>query len=276
MSWHCSRALVEEFSGAISSGGDASAPSNTTPTPDQFYWPDKTTEHSRLSRFGMTCAPLTADRGEALLTWFLAGFPVKTSALPGEVMASTASGLDSGEKWSEWWLRYDRETSTWRTRQLSLAGGLAEFSETWPRSGSMRNGGCWERQTWAPPIKGTASGSWPTPRSSDKNGPGLHGSGGMDLRTAVHLYPTPQASDNRDRGNRNTPAIKRRIDKGKQVMLSMCVSDLNGRLNPRWVEWLMGWPIGQTSLQPLGTGKSRCAQQWLGDFSAALQRIAHE
>ena len=35
----------------------------------------------------------------------------------------------------------------------------------------------------------------PTPRSSDTNGPGAHGSGGMDLRTAATLLLTPRATD---------------------------------------------------------------------------------
>ena len=34
----------------------------------------------------------------------------------------------------------------------------------------------------------------------------------------------------------------------------------NGRLNPQWVEWLMGWPLGWTELQPLETGRFR---EWL-------------
>ncbi|MFD7066099.1 hypothetical protein ACFV97_02560 [Streptomyces sp. NPDC059913] len=34
----------------------------------------------------------------------------------------------------------------------------------------------------------------PTPRTSDTNGPGVHGDGGMDLRTTVTLLPTPTAS----------------------------------------------------------------------------------
>ena len=33
-----------------------------------------------------------------------------------------------------------------------------------------------------------------------------------------------------------------------------------GKLNPMWVEWLMGWPMGWTALQPLETGRFR---QWL-------------
>ncbi|WP_234442648.1 hypothetical protein [Streptomyces sp. FxanaA7] len=35
----------------------------------------------------------------------------------------------------------------------------------------------------------------PTPRTSDTNGTGVHGEGGMDLRTTVSLLPTPRASD---------------------------------------------------------------------------------
>ncbi len=30
-------------------------------------------------------------------------------------------------------------------------------------------------------------------------------------------------------------------------------------LNPNWVEWLMGWPIGWTALKPLATDRFR---QW--------------
>lgn len=38
---------------------------------------------------------------------------------------------------------------------------------------------------------------WPTPRTSDTNGPGLHGDGGMDLRTAATLagWPTCTVTD---------------------------------------------------------------------------------
>jgi DNA (cytosine-5)-methyltransferase 1 len=60
------------------------------------------------------------------------------------------------------------------------------------------------------------------------------------------LWPTPAAADNRDRGNLSTPAIRRRMEKGKQVNLSMMVSEKSGRLNPAWVGWLMGFPEGWT------------------------------
>ncbi len=63
------------------------------------------------------------------------------------------------------------------------------------------------------------------------------------------LWPTPTASDNRDRGHKGMPAIKRRMEKGKQLNLSMVVSETSGSLNPQWVEWLMGYPEGWTDLE---------------------------
>ena len=73
----------------------------------------------------------------------------------------------------------------------------------------------------------------------------------MTLGRYVHKYPTPAASDNRDRGHMGMPSIKRRVEKGKQINLSMSVSDISGALNPTWVEWLMGWPIGWTSMDAI-------------------------
>src|SRR5690606_7556037 len=53
----------------------------------------------------------------------------------------------------------------WRTAQCSLLGGLTEFSATWPRSGTMRNGSCSERTMPVLPTAGNASGYWPTPNT---------------------------------------------------------------------------------------------------------------
>ena len=66
-------------------------------------------------------------------------------------------------------------------------------------------------------------------------------------------WPTPQASDNRDRGCMEDPSIKRRVKIGKQLGLSTEVKDTKqtGSLNPDWVEWLMNWPISWTSLEPM-------------------------
>jgi DNA (cytosine-5)-methyltransferase 1 len=99
--------------------------------------------------------------------------------------------------------------------------------------------------------------TWPTPLTQDSK----HAAatewelGRPPQRDLLHvrvarrqMWPTPQASDDRDRGNLSTPAIQRRAAKGKQLNLSMVVSQGSGSLNPTWVEWLMGFPIGWTDL----------------------------
>ena len=65
------------------------------------------------------------------------------------------------------------------------------------------------------------------------------------------LWPTPTASDNRDRGCMEDPSIKRRIKIGKQIGLTTAVKETrsSGSLNPQWVEWLMGYPEGWTDLE---------------------------
>jgi DNA (cytosine-5)-methyltransferase 1 len=84
-------------------------------------------------------------------------------------------------------------------------------------------------------------------------------------RTWKKKFPTPQASDNRDRGNMSNAVVQRRIAIGKQISLSQSVHPTSGQLNPTWVEWLMGWPLEWTDLKPLEMDKSPFVPQPLGE-----------
>lgn len=94
---------------------------------------------------------------------------------------------------------------------------------------------------------------WPTPRHEGFDA-GSHRGNPDSLHSAVKaarsaLGETPSASDNRDRGHANMPAIKRRIEMGKQVMLSMQVQQAKGqKLSAAWVSRLMGYPDGWLDL----------------------------
>jgi hypothetical protein len=153
MSWLISRALmeayenslslqepVEEYLGDTSSDGEQSVQSSGNPTQQAYLSPDKMTEYSRLSRFGMMFKPLTEDRGEELLMSYLAAFPAKTSLPQEKALGLTESDQECGEKWRGSFTKYDPDSSSWKTHQCSLLGGLDEFSETWPRWGLMRGG----------------------------------------------------------------------------------------------------------------------------------------
>lgn len=301
MSFICSQVLVEAYSQGNCSDTQLCVQSSTSHTPKPALLHGKTIKHSRLSRFGMTCEPLTESLGAELLMWWLEGFRARTLAQQEEVQVSQESAADCGERWHALLGRYDPVTCLWKTAQCSLLADLDECLETFPRWGSMRNGVCWEQTTWAHRTSVSASGY--SPNNVDffhtPNTNGLDGGSNsrkalkkrwatptkwsarathtlkaiqarqkrtfsLDLAEEIALaerFPTPQASDNRDRGNINSPCVKRRKEKGKQIMLSQSVSELNGRLNPQWVEWLMGWPIGHTGLQHLETDKYREWQQ---------------
>ena len=229
MSWHYSQALVAAYSADTCLAGAPFAPLSGSPIPQAFLCSDRMTAFSRLSRFGMTFKPLTADLGAELLMWFLAGSLARTLAQPEKEQALTAPEVECGSTWRGSLARFDRATSSWRTPQCSLLEGLDEFSETWPRWGMMQNGECSERAMSAHRIGETESGSWPTPKCQDSRG-ALVDRKKCNLAEVVH-------------GGELTPQNRK------------------ARLNPNWVEWLMGWPIGWTDLKPLEMDRF---QQWCG------------
>jgi hypothetical protein len=75
MSWLFSQALVEEYLGANSLDGEQSAPLNGKPTQQAYCAPDKMTDFSRLSRFGMTYKPLTEEPWRGIVDVVSGGFP---------------------------------------------------------------------------------------------------------------------------------------------------------------------------------------------------------
>jgi len=84
------------------------------------------------------------------------------------------------------------------------------------------------------------------------------------LSQAVRLMPqrvlTPKARDYRTGDN---PESRRAIAKQTGEWHTPDLNDVaapGGQLNPDWVEWLMGWPIGWTDSNASGTGKFR---RWL-------------
>ena len=79
---------------------------------------------------------------------------------------------------------------------------------------------------------------------------------GLNLQDAVKMWPTPRASDGLRENMSMVTHMKvaQREDGGFQTLHSEIakaeeVLDLSGSLNPQWVEWLMGYPIGWTDLK---------------------------
>lgn len=247
---------------------------------------------SSPSLSGMTSAPLTGRRGEDTSMSLAVASHARTLAQPERAQASTASGQGSGERWRASFTMYDRATSSWRTAQCSLLGDSDEYSETWPRWGSMRNGECSERGMPVRRTRETASGSsrligsaWPTPRAADASmgsvivedrllalvetgKPATRKDGGeyqvglREMVAARQMFATPTATANqlspsmmKHPGCRAwrvpTPAAtdwkgssKAGQRRGQLTDPAMGAIPPGGKLNPQWVAWLMGWPIG--------------------------------
>ena len=266
MSWHCSQELAAEYWAASSLDGAPSALSKSTPTPAAYYWPDKTTGHSRLSRFGMTSEPLTERLGEAVLTWFREGFPARTSARQDDAPVSRASDPAFGWKWPESSAKYDPVSRSWKTRQSLLLGGLASFSETWPRWGLMRDGELSAQQTLVPPTCENESGLLPTPTATDHKSESMSlalvaaSKKGVRLTEFLHrkTIPTMNAGNAHWGGRLDELGGSGNPFRGTEI----------GKLplNPCWTEEVMGWPIDWTDLKPLETARF---QEWLqqhGDY----------
>lgn len=137
----------------------------------------------------------------------------------------------------------------------------------------------------------TGSGFWPTPVASDTSSRNAkYSQGGTPLSLAVKLWPTPTVC-----GNYNRKGASKTSGDGLATSVRMwptptrhnaketnapsealrntptLAAQAGGPLNPDWTEWLMGWPIGHTDLQPSGTAKFRPVPQPRGELLEGLE-----
>ncbi len=157
MSWLYSQALVAAFLEGTSSDGAPSAPSSGRPTPQAYSSSDRTTDFSRLSRFGMTFAPLTDSLGADVLTWFLEGSPVRP--IPPRLRAATLL-TTSGRKCSGWWQMSLPGTSLPRTSSAERSTAPQTTSSRWATRSSAFHS---PRRTWVQTTFGPDIGYLHTP-----------------------------------------------------------------------------------------------------------------
>jgi hypothetical protein len=97
---------------------------------------------------------------------------------------------------------------------------------------------------------------YPTPTvHGDYNRKGMSANSGDGLATFVkNLYPTPTVND-----SKNNAPPSQHVENGRHTNPLNVVA--GGALNPVWVEWLMGFPLGWTeaggSVNPISPGSCR-------------------
>ncbi len=284
VSWLSSLERVEVFGHPVGSlDGERSVMSRSIPIANEYSKLESETDSSTTLPSGMTSGPLTASCGEVELTSSRPDFHASRFRSRENNKQKQTHGT-FGPKPSGYFVRYDHKQRCWKMSQGCLPGvtGISdEYSLTWPKAGLMRNGRCWELTTLEPRIEENASGfllateimegkilrMLPTPCAINVMVPsrvkelqkGILPSRckgqeyPLSLANIAVAWPTPRASDSGGGGSAKREWKKRNLrDHVRQRN--------PGSLNPTWVEWLMGWPIGATDLEPLAMDKF---QQWL-------------
>ena len=248
MSWHYLQGQEEASWEGTCLDGAPSALLSLLSTREECCLPGNATECCQPSRFGTTCEPSTANRGADECKLSAADSPAKTFQLPEAATDSTENEADCGWKWPGSLVKYNRRSRSWRTRQLSLLGGSEEFSETWPRWGSMRDGECFPLRTLEHDTSANASGSWPTPCKTD----------GMKVCCKTTM-------ERKERGENRPSGAKI----GSSLMWFRPSVDRwtkDGWLSPTMHELLMIWPPSWTDLRPLAMDRFQQWRQWHGGF----------
>jgi len=144
-------------------------------------------------------------------------------------------------------------------------------------------------QGWQETLCGQAE-LWPTPNTPDRGCETKESkakrpdTGGIDLQTTVTLWPTPagrdhksgQASDETMEKNSrplNEVASRSSLPAPPTSTRGKGSSKATRRLNPRFVEWLMGWPLGWTDCGCSETGLSRYKRRMRSCLFTLLSRM---
>lgn len=215
----------------------------SNPTQEMSYSQDKETDSCQPSQSGTMWQRSTDIPGEEQLMFFAEDSHVRTSVLRVKEQELRGSVRDYGRNMRDSLERCGLALSLPKTHLCFALGDLELSSKTWPRWGIMLDGECSELGMSVRHIKETECGSWPTPCTRDYKGTNApEGLTRKDGKSRMDQLPNAVAY-----GGTQTPQ--------------------KGTLNPSWVEWLMGWPIGWTDLKPLATDRHRSVQLWHSLFS---------
>ena len=233
MSWHFLREQEEASWEGCCLDGAPSALLRLIPIADECSSQDSGTGSSRHSQSGTTSARSTGAHGAGTSILSQEDSRVRTYQRRPEIGAgSTESAADSGVRWPGCLKRFAQDSRSSRTHQLCVFEDSTACSPTLPVWGSMRGGVVSERTRPAALVRGDGFGSWPRPTAS----------------MSTHGW-----SQTRQRqGNRYGKAVRENVAREKEA------HGWRPRIN--LLEWIMGWPIGWSALEPLEMARFR---QWL-------------
>ena len=152
----------------------------------------------------------------------------------------------------------DHDSFSWKMSPQLKATVLNKLSKTWPSWGMTVDGCAYEHPMSGHRITETGGFAWPTPNARDwKDSGASQGTRkSPNLGTAVH-WPTPRTAGMCG-GSGAWALLKKNTSIEEAKMMG---AGNGGKLNPTWVEWLMGWPIEYSDSKHWVTVKSRSKSQ---------------
>jgi DNA (cytosine-5)-methyltransferase 1 len=152
----------------------------------------------------------------------------------------------SGVDWDAW-----RTKSTGQQRPPRLANGCHDVGDALCIGQPRHNRGGMGRSLR------TDVRMFPTPLASNTKAHHMRGADKGKAREPRSYLPTPCATDWKTGYRLDTEAGQAQREKRAKPLRDH--SAPGGQLNPTWVEWLMGWPLGWTDFRPLETDKCHSA-----------------
>lgn len=254
---------------------------------------------------GTISRPSTAQIGVGLWTSSLVAIRVNHSPAPASGKAAKTRAT-CGQRSLESYLRFPPAGASSRTCPGTYLLASRKSYKTWKhwvtalrrdclaRKKSVRRTGGSGCSSWGTPeshertqtprvvdangnprkvVLANQAANWPTPHTNCVTGPGTQGrDGGLNLQTAAHSHRVPPQTG----ANWPTPrtcAGKRSSGGNRTELVEAWESPATSgprSLNPRFVEWLMGLPVGWTACVPAET---QSFQLWRRTHSQLLQRL---
>ena len=223
-----------------------------------------------MQEYTATYETLTDATGGGQLTLFPGDSPASHTAAQASDLEGKMTAT-SGQRCLELFGRLPR-VGLWAKTFAGLLVGRSDWYSTrcnliWRLPGTKSGRSYFLLQVSTPPTDGTGFCLLPTVRANKWGLPDSHG----NTEAWNQLLPTPQESDKKN-GHRNpTKRIQRKMELGWNIQLNdratlgliptpkasksgECLrSGMSGQLNPRFVEWMMGFPAGWTELPPSET-----------------------
>jgi len=216
---------------------DLSPTVRSSDTLSQSYFQECQRDFYQELQSGTMSKPLQEGTCQPKLTSSTGASRARISVLQEMERAWRESEAGFSTKCVDWSKKSTQDSSSWKTSQPLELADFEKSSENLQIWGMAVDGLVYLPKKLEPHILEKGGSSWPTPNTLDS--------------MAVRPWKALERQFNMARKGRTKPAnLREAIHKECYPPIKPYDHKTLGKLNPTWVEWLMGVPSGWTELKP--------------------------